>query len=280
MDDEAYHSGILQSGAVSAESPSPSTQERVPAGPGTIPGRGTARDTGELIKSSDRRSQSNRKKAKVSRSARSPQTMPVPQSSAIPTAGTGDHTDLPLGRTLPVAETPSPTAGYDSGIFPSLPETEKTSGGHDQNTTLGTEGGSRERQGSADEGMDAESVKSSLSPPSPHIAHGNSPRQPLTTRTRSESPGIPLIGESIEVVTETGMEREMSRPAGSTAKRLMEPAPAKEPTSSAKSPRMAVTKHASIPGTRQYSSDKYLRGISNSLVVWDALGLCTIYFNN
>ncbi len=244
MDDEAYHSGNLQSSTDSAGKASPSLLDAVSASTGAIPAEGKVRERGESIKVLG---EPARSKEIANRVARSQQVMPIPYRSSdasSPPGGSEGQMDQGLGQhTAAGGELPSPSTRYDSGIFPSLPETEKASEGREQ------DGSDMREDGKVDapqEGMETESERSSLSPPS------RRDDSPASGEEGSGSPIVPPVGVSVEVVTENAMEREMGRPSGSTAKRMMETTPPQDPAS-AKSPRLTGIKPTSIPGRRHCS---------------------------
>ena len=211
MEDEAYHSGNLPSGNISGEvagqSPAgESLKLEGLGGPALSPitqADSIKEQRGHLGSSlPDLPVHGRKKKSPTSRLRREAVTTHNVISPTTHLVGQMDLINLATGRRL-AETTDSPTSEYGSGNFPSLPENDeltspdkksKDSESPTRRTLLEDTGAKAKLPGANEERLST-----------PLGRQG---------RDRSGSPGVPPIGESVEV--ETWMEQEMTRPQGAT----------------------------------------------------------------
>ena len=238
MDDEAYCSGNLQTEAVSSrETAHFDVPKSLDSGLGdpvaaeldpTISGKGTKPDQTCRIPElqTHLRSKKAVAPAQGQREAITPHSVVTPTTNLV---NRMDMIDLAVARQS--AAEREFDSGIDSGIFTSLPETdfsslpEKTSP-KEQLQSL-TEAETTTEQMDTTDTTD-KMAAATVTAPQPERSQMELPVG--GHRGRSESPSVPPVGESVEVVTE------LMRPEGSTPKRSAGGSPLQE--YGAKSPRL------------------------------------------
>ena len=230
MDDEAYYSGNLQTDTVSAEKAGPSPEDPKRAkfveperleGPSKSPAtesdtlKGKRSEQGYSL--AEPQPQTSRRKKTASTRFTHSQAV-TPKYVISPTSNLTNRMDLiniTFGKRA-VEESDSPTSDYGSGNFPSLHSLTDS-----DRQSVEMEKGSAMRHPQAS--LENDTVEKD-SPSGRKLETGEASSlqvvpQSSRFRDRSVSPCVPPVGEDIEVMTETPMERELMRPAGSTSKR-------------------------------------------------------------
>ena len=249
MDDDAYCSGNLQAEAFSGE---PSREvaysdvQKLDSGLGGLEAVGSDPAVGEKgtkpeqSRIPDLQSQLRNAKAAAAKAADQRESIAPRGVMSVVTPTTNlvnkmDRIGLAMaGQSAAESEFDS---GFDSGIFTSLPETEPSS--------LPEKTSTKEKLEAQPEIETADRMDTSTMMVDSAGCLSEPERQPMELpvvrhRGRSESPSVPPVAESVEVVTELVM----MRPEGSTPKRSAGGSPLQE--YGAKSPRLGDVMQASF----------------------------------